>query len=517
MPSKRQMFRSSMVVGFFSLLGGLTGILVETSIAAKLGLSRSSDAFYVAFTVPYIITNLLSATGQFSLVPFFATVDTRPSSDELWRRFSYVVNILFLGLGGITIVGAATAPWLIRGIAPGFSAEQVELASHLSRWLFLILVPAGIAETFRSFLLSQRHYALPSAAGLFRNVTVIASILLTYQRYGAYSIALGYLAGYSLQLAILGGQVLISFPVRYAWVLSGSGEAFRKLRGAGTAQVGSAAAWQGVVIAERIIASFLPAGTLTALNYGFKIMSTLAELLGGSVGTVALPALSRAVARQAHDEVRKTFRDALEISLAVVVPTMVFCLMLPTPITRLVFERGNFTPAATVLMAIVFTYYSLSLVPFSLLRLFSFHLFARHEPGTFLRLSALQYGLIVGFNLFYVGVLRLGAKAIPIGVLTGLVLASALAIHRNLGDLQRVLDRTLAFFALKTVVGALAAALALGGLRLLTSPPLTGFRSFVYLCGLCGAGSVVYLLTLAALRAFAIRQLAALWPGASES
>ena len=75
---KQQMFRSSMVVAFFNLLGGLSGILVETSIAANLGLSMRSDTFYVAYTIPYIITNLLTATGQFSLVPFFASLESSP-------------------------------------------------------------------------------------------------------------------------------------------------------------------------------------------------------------------------------------------------------------------------------------------------------------------------------------------------------------------------------------------------------------------------------------------------------
>jgi len=145
MSTKRQIVRSSMVVGAFSLLSGLTGILVDTSIAAKLGLSRSSDTFYVAFTVPYIITNLMGATGQFSLVPFFATLEAKHSAEDLWRGFSYAVSILFFGLSGIAILGAAGAPWLIRGIAPGFNPSQVEFATQLSRWLFLIIIPAGVS------------------------------------------------------------------------------------------------------------------------------------------------------------------------------------------------------------------------------------------------------------------------------------------------------------------------------------------------------------------------------------
>ena len=71
MQSKHQILRNFTPVAVFSLLGSLMGIVVETSIAAKLGLSESSDAFYVAFTLPYILANLIYSTGQFSLVPFF--------------------------------------------------------------------------------------------------------------------------------------------------------------------------------------------------------------------------------------------------------------------------------------------------------------------------------------------------------------------------------------------------------------------------------------------------------------
>ena len=224
-----------MVVGFFSLLGSLTGILVETSIAANLGLSRSSDTFYVAFTVPYIITTLISATGQFSLVPFFSSLDARHSAEELWRGFSYAINAVFLGVSAVALIGALVSPWLIRGIAPGLNPQQIALGGHLARWLFFIIIPAGVAETFRSFLFSRHRFALPAAAGFFRNALVIICILATFPRFGMWSIVLGYFAGYFFQFAVLGGQILIAFPVRYSLTLAGGGEAFRNLRGAGAA------------------------------------------------------------------------------------------------------------------------------------------------------------------------------------------------------------------------------------------------------------------------------------------
>ncbi|HET7841487.1 MAG TPA: lipid II flippase MurJ, partial [Terriglobia bacterium] len=362
MSSRRHMLLSSMVVGFFSLLGSLTGILVETSIAAKLGLSRSSDTFYAAFTIPYVITNLLRTAGQYSLVPFFSSLEARHEPEELWRGFSYAVSILFLGLGGIAAVGALAAPWLIRGLAPGFTPSETLLASELCRWLFLILLPAGIAETIRSFLFSQHRFAVAASGNFFRNATVIAFTVLTFPRWGFYAIVMGYLVGHLIQLAVLGVDLVAAFPVRYSLTLKGSGEAFRALRGTGAAQIAAAFEWQGVVVVERMIASFLPPGVLTALNYGMKIMATLSELMAGSVGTAALPTLSRAFAHRQADEVRRTVGNAAKIVLLWVCPGTVFCLMLPVQVIRLVFERGNFTPQATALMGRVFFCYSLSLL-----------------------------------------------------------------------------------------------------------------------------------------------------------
>jgi putative peptidoglycan lipid II flippase len=514
MASKHQMVRSSMVVGAFSLMGSLTGILVETSIAAHLGLSKSSDTFYAAFTIPYILTNLLRTAGQYSLVPFFSSLEARHAPEELWRGFSYAVSVLFLGLGGIAALGAVAAPWLIRGLAPGFTASESALAAQLCRWLFLILLPAGVTEAIRSFLFSQRRFAIAASGNFFRNVTVIAGILLTFHRFGYYSIVFGYLAGYLVQMGVLGAQLVIAFPVRYSPTLAGSGEAFRNLRGAGAAQVTSALEWQGLVVVERMIASFLPPGMLTALGYGMKIMATLSEVMAGSVGTVALPTLSRAFARRQAEEMRRAVRNAYKIVLLLVLPATVFCLLLSAHIIRLIFERGNFTPQATALMGRVFFCYSLCLLLYASLRILYIYLFARNESSAFLRLTTFQYGLTVALDLLYVGVFGWPTAGIPLALLSSHIVVAGVAWGRNAGRIRETLDRPLASYGLKALAAAGLAALGVGALMATMAAPRTGFENFLFLCETCGAGTIVFFGTLFALRALKLSQIFSLWQGA---
>jgi putative peptidoglycan lipid II flippase len=509
MASKREIFRRSILVSAFSLLGGLAGIVVEVSIAARLGLSKSSDTFYVAYTVPYVITNLLAATSQYSLVPFFGAFDARHTSGELWRGFSYVLNMAILGLGGVALLGVVAAPWVIHGIAPGFAPRESALATELTRWLFLIIVPAGISEVFRSFLYSQRRFAISSSTSFFANAVVIVSVIGLFHQLGTYSIVVGYFAGYCLSFMITGTQIALSFPARYSFELRGSGEAFRNLHGAGTAQLGGALAWQGTVVVERIIASFLPPGTLTALGYGLKIMNSLSDLLAGSVGTVAFPALSRAVTHKAPAEERRIFRDVLEISLMFVLTAAIFCVILNRNIIRLVFERGNFTAESTHLLATVFFYYSLALLPYAFTRVLTFSLFARIESGTYIRFAVFLYGLNVMFDLIYVAGLGWGAKGLPLGLLTACLITSVLAYQRNIAGLKNVFDRSLGLFVLKNILSGSLAVLAILALRLYIPYPMTSGENFLYLCELCGAGTLAFFAVLAASRAIPLAEIVA--------
>ena len=201
------------MVAFFNLLGGLTGILVETSIAANLGLSIRSDTFYVAYTIPYIITNLLTATGQFSLVPFFASLESSQDENELWRGFSYVANILFLGLGAIALVGVVASPWIIHGIAPGFTHQEVPSRRNSRAGSSSLSFPPGSEKCCGPFFSAGIISRSRRRQGSFATSLPLWLFFWDFTVTAPYSIFIGYLAGYLLQLLILGIPILVIFPV----------------------------------------------------------------------------------------------------------------------------------------------------------------------------------------------------------------------------------------------------------------------------------------------------------------
>jgi peptidoglycan biosynthesis protein MviN/MurJ (putative lipid II flippase) len=151
------------------------------------------------------------------------------------------------------------------------------------------------------------------------------------------------------------------------------------------------------------------------------------------------------------------------------------------------------------------------LLLFSFVRVLTFYLFARNEARVFFRLCLLLYGINVAFDLLYVGAFRLGAIGMPLGLLTSLILTCGLALCRNIAELRLAFDRTLGMFTFKSLLSSGLAAVAVWGLSTWMGSPATGFGNFVYLCVVCGAGSVIFFGTLAALGAVPVLRLSGQW------
>ena len=80
-----------------------------------------------------------------------------------------------------------------------------------------------------------------------------------------------------------------------------------------------------------------------------------------------------------------------------------------------------------------------------------------------------------------------------------------------------VLDRSLGVFSLKALAASAFAAISIAVLRITVSTPNTGVGDFIYLCALCGAGSLIFAGTLAAFGAVHVPRILALWHNTEET
>jgi putative peptidoglycan lipid II flippase len=162
-----------------------------------------------------------------------------------------------------------------------------------------------------------------------------------------------------------------------------------------------------------------------------------------AVATVVFPTLSRFAARREYDDLRATMANGMRQILLLLVPAAAAILVLSVPMTRLIYERGEFGPAQTDLVAQALFWFAFSL-PFN---------------GLFLLLTRTFFSLqrpwvptaIAGINLAVTAVVALalyspfGVGGIVVGTVVATVTsvcAQAFVLRRLLGgiELGRLLD-----------------------------------------------------------------------------
>ena len=502
--SERQVVGALGSIGVATLASRVLGFLRDMIVALAFGAGPVTDAFFVAFRIPNILRRLL-AEGALStaVIPVFTEYTVTRSRAELVRTLRAVLAAALLVLGVTTVAGILAAPWVVAIIAPGFADDPAQraLAVQLTRLMFPYLILVGLAAFAMGVLNSQGRFFAAALGPAILNVGMIATVLALAGRVDPpiLSLAFGVLVGGV-------GQMLVQVPSlrRVGLLVAPSGElghpALGRVARLLLPAVFGLAAVQVMVFVNTLLASLLPAGSISFLYYADRVMEFPLGIFGIALASASLPAMSRQAAAGDTPGVAATVNFALRLAAYVSVPATVGLVVLSIPITRLLFERGRFGPGDTTATAAALVWYALGLVGFAGARIAAQAFYAIAEPATAVKLGVLS----IGANLI-AAIVLMG----PMGH-AGLAAASSFGAYVNLGGLLWAArrrfgplgGRTLLRSVVRTVLACLPLLLwCVAALRLADRLPVhTTGRLAVWLAVTIGVGAIVFAMTSVLLR-----------------
>jgi putative peptidoglycan lipid II flippase len=250
---------------------------------------------------------------------------------------------------------------------------------------------------------------------------------------------------------------------------------------------------QVALFADTIIATFLPAGALSALYYADRLNQLPIGVIGIAIGTVLLPEMSRRLTAGDHVGAMAAQRRAFNFTLLFSVPFVAAFLTVPDIIMRAMFARGAFSKADAAAAGATLAAYAIGLIPFVLIRSAVATFYARKDTATPVRAALTGVAVNVALKFALMGTLaQIGlALATAVGAWTNLLLVFAFAVRRGHLELDRALVLSLAKFLLSGLI--LAAGLWLSarfGAIYFASMPV--FRDEMTLVLLAAAGTFVY-------------------------
>ncbi|WP_338779128.1 lipid II flippase MurJ [Streptomyces sp. DG1A-41] len=402
--------RAALVTVALSLAGALLGLGRDQVLAHLFGAGSETDAFLVAWTVPEFAATLLIEDGlAFALVPAFSAVLARRAGDgtgdpvrALVRRTLPRLALAFCVASALVVWGA---PYLVQLLAPGL--PDPGLAVDCTRLTGTCVLTFGLAGYCSAALRAHRRFVAPAAIYVAYNAAIITAMFALGARWGVRAAAVGVAVGGALMVVIQLPSLLRRLHCRRVpETAPAAGEVSRHTMNLAliVTVLLFALCRQSQVLVERFLASSLPVGAISHLNYAQKV-AQMPMVIALMLCTVTFPVVSRALAdgdtERARDRVE---RDLRAVSSFVLLGTAVVVACAPQ-LVHVLFQRGAFTAQDTAATAAVMRVYALGLLGHALVGALVRSYFAAGRP-TWYPVAAMTAGI---FATSWIGAVTAGS------------------------------------------------------------------------------------------------------------
>src|ERR1700744_2957041 len=435
-------------VGFYTLLSRLTGFARDIMLAAILGAGPVADAFFVAFRLPNHFRAIF-AEGAFnaSFVPAYAHVYGKGGEGSARLFADRIFTLLFLSQIVLLAVAWVFMPQAMSILAPGFTDEptQRHLAIELTRITFPYLLLITLVTLYGGMLNVMHRFASAAAASIFLNISMMATLAVAvWFPTPGHAAAWGVLISGFLQYFLLAGDLASHGGLpRFAPLrLDEDVRAF--FRALGPATIGSMGT-QVAPFADTILATFLPAGALSALYYADRLNQLPIGVIGIAIGTVLLPEMSRRISAGDHAGAMEQQRRGFDYTLLLAVPFVAAFTAVPDVIPRAMFARGAFPRADAAAAGATLAAYAVGLIPFVMIRSAVATFYARKDTATPVKASLTGIAVNVLLKLLLMGSLAQVGLALATAVCAwiNLLLVLCFAVRARYLELHRPLGQSL--------------------------------------------------------------------------
>lgn len=402
--TNRKLARNISVMSIAIFFSRILGLVRDQVMAFFFGTSFINDAFNVGYNIPNLLRRLFGEGAlSTAFVPIYNEIGIKEGKLNQQEFALNLISILTLVLGGLTLIGIASAPLIVKALYPGLAAQTSDLAVRLTRIIFPYLFFIGLSSTFIAILNSHDYFFMTGLSSALLNIGMLATLLIPHFAFGIGGEALIDWAAWGV---LLGGvlQTAINLPylkkIGYRWVIIcrwGSQamsmlwkRLIPSLLGIGIREIN--------LIADSLMASFLPVGSITALGFGNRLMQLPLGIFAISAGTAVLPLYSRCITNRSYHELSESMRFTALSLIYIMLPVTTLILTMGNDFVAILLQSGRFDAQAAWMTSQALIMYSLGLVFYSMNQTFTPLFYASGDTRTPVKIAAGMVALNISLN-----------------------------------------------------------------------------------------------------------------------
>jgi len=409
------------VMAMLTLGSKCFGFIREMFLANYFGTSYVVDAYVMSMNIPLVVVQGIPAAIAITFIPQYAKhmEDENKLAADLFT--SRMLNLLVIISLVVSCIGILFSDKFVYVFAHGwYSNPEMQAAIDLSIFFVKIAFSAILFSTIASILDAwqqyHHHYYTPIVVNYGYSISIIIFIIIAH-RFGNHLIIFGVLAGMLIRAGIdsIAVRCYKNNSYRHRW-------SFRFEKAIKRTMVLAVPVFIGTQLnlitqfVDKLMASWLPEGSVSALNYASLVVNLFAVLIGTMLSTYMYPMLSRAYAADRMEEWENRFATGFNVLYIIGIPITFGCILYSKNIVRLIYERNAFDATSTDMTSTAFVFYSI-LIVFQILTIFMTQTFySAHNTRTPVIISSICAGLNVIGNLILIKPLGIGGIALSTSI-----------------------------------------------------------------------------------------------------
>ena len=406
---------STGVVSSATAFSRILGLVREQVMAYFFGAGMATDAFVTAFRVPNLLRDMF-AEGALSVafVSVFKKKLVTGSDEEAFTLASLVLTLILAVVGLIVVLGIIAAPAIIYITANGFTAipEKFDLTVRLTRIMMFYLLTVSISALVMGILNSFGRFGIPALSSAMFNLGMIVTVVLLFGSFDqpVYALALGVIVGGLGQLGIqLPLLRKIGFRFRLAFNLFDDG--LRQVIKLVTPMIIGLSAGRINILISTLLASFLMEGSISYLNYSYRLMHFPMGVFAVALGTVALPRVSEMVASKDTEGLRRTFYESMSLNLFILIPSAFILALMGHEIVQVIYQWGAFSQVDANNTYLALLHYSYGLVGFATVRVIVPFYYANNDSRLPMKISIITVAVNIALYYPFIKILNFAGLA----------------------------------------------------------------------------------------------------------
>ncbi|MEA4986526.1 MAG: murein biosynthesis integral membrane protein MurJ [Anaerovorax sp.] len=433
---KRTAAQTAVLMAVLTLGSKLLGFIREMVMASGFGTSYVTDAYVLSTAIPTIIFGGLFSAVATAYIPLFSEIIEHRGKKAANLFTSQILNLLFIISIISSIFGFIFSDFIIKICAPGFLGETAQLASFFVKVTFSYVIFTSTASLLDSYLQYKGSFLLPIVSGYMQNIFVIGCIVIS-ALYQYYFLAFGLLIGCFARFLIV-FFFAMKKGFHYSLDFHFKNKAKSILILALPVFIGSYINQINLFV-DKSLASQLPEGSASALNYGYLLVGIATGLTISIITTMIYPKLTQARSLGQQRRFEEMICKGVNLILVVALPCTFGGLVYSGTIVQIVYERGAFDSNATVLTQTTFFFYVGGLLFFAFTEFFTRIFYAMRDMQSTLIAGVAAVIVNVILNLILVRYLAHGGLALATSIASACnVTLMYLVFKRKYGEIQLI-------------------------------------------------------------------------------